>query len=366
MFPPHNGPVANVTHRVTVTAAGAWTSVTVRILESDFLQQIFLSANQSRTIHLPSSVGMTSARSSHLLSVESSRPVSALASLCTQDGCGHSRLHDVSSWGTLYYPVTPDFPDQTSISQMVITGSDHETSVHVLLSGEVVYEGNLYPEGSVLNVHIGALESIYLQGNTSLSGSEILSEEDVCVLVGFTCSKTPTGNCSYGFAELRPVSQWGFDYVIPPLVNTGVSSSFLLATATTNSMLDVGVGTSRENVPVVGGAVKVIPVVNTDKIRITSDNPLQLVYFRLEDGEHFSAFVALLSVYDVCQASPVFDSADVNEQLENGADTDDLRSVAELSQGPNSTRPPRDADVGHYLSTLNGQSYPAMCQKSTC
>lgn len=35
--------------------------------------------------------------------------------------------------------------------------------------------------------------------------------------------------CLYGFSQLNTVSHWGFDEVIPPLVNTGVASRFLLA-----------------------------------------------------------------------------------------------------------------------------------------
>ncbi|GLD74206.1 IgGFc-binding protein-like isoform X1, partial [Lates japonicus] len=170
-------------------ASGAWTSVTVRVLETSFKQRIFLSASQSKTIHLPLSVGMASARSSCLLSVISVKPVTALASFCTQTGCDHNLLNEVSSWGTHYYPITPHFSNQTAVSQMVVTSSDRETSVDVFLSGEVLFNGNMYPSGSVLKLHMGALQSVYLQSNTSFSGSELYSQEAVGVVVGFTCSK---------------------------------------------------------------------------------------------------------------------------------------------------------------------------------
>ncbi|XP_070690944.1 IgGFc-binding protein [Pempheris klunzingeri] len=83
MFPPHNDPTAN-----------------------------------SKTIRLPLSVGMTSDRSSSSLSVKSVRPVTVLASFCTLTGCDHSILHDVSAWGTHYYPITPHFSNQVAVSQM--------------------------------------------------------------------------------------------------------------------------------------------------------------------------------------------------------------------------------------------------------
>lgn len=373
MFPPHNDPKANVNHRVTITATGVWTSVTVKVLESDFTQHIFLSASQSKTIHLPLSVGMASDHSSYLLSVKSVWPVTVLASFCTPTGCDHSLLHDVSSWGTHYYPITPHFPDQTAVSQMVITSSDRETSVDIVLSGEVHFKGNMYQKGSVLKLHIGVLQSVYLQSNSSFSGTDLDSQEAVGVVVGFTCSKHTPGNCLYGFAELKPVSHWSFDYVIPPLVNTSMSSSFLLAMATISSDMDIAMGTRRMNVSLVGGVMRVIPVVTSNKIHIASDSPLQLVYFRNDDAQRHSTLIVLPSIDDICQTVPMFDSGDMSEQQGNSTQTGDLKSGVILSQMSNFAQltdnaepssPHTDTDVGHYLSTMNKQLYPAVCDKS--
>ncbi len=375
MFPPHNDPTANVSHQVTITATGIRNSVTVKVLESSFMQRIFLSASQSKTIHLPLSVGMASDRSSHILMVKSIWPVTVLASFCTHTGCDHSLLHDVSSWGTHYYPIAPHFPNQTAVSQMVITSSDHKTSVDIYLSGEVFFEGNMYPRGSVLKLYIGLLQSVYLKSNSSLSGSELYSQEAVGVVVGFTCSKHTPGDCLYGFAELKPVSHWSLDYVIPPLVNIGMNSSFLLAMATINSDMDVTTSTGRTNVSLVGGVMKVIPVVTSDKIHITSGSPLQLVYFRHDNAQHSSTLTVLLSVDDICQTVPMFDSGDMSEQQDNSTHTggQDFKSSVQFSQKPDFAQPPdnaepsslhTDTDVGHYLSTMNRQLYPAVCEKS--
>lgn len=371
MFPPHNDPTANVSHQVTLTATGVWTSVTAEVLESSFVQHIFLSAGQSKTIQLPSSVRMTSDRSPHLLSVKSIRPVAALASFCSQTGCDHSLLHDVSSWGTHYYPVTPNFPNQTAVSQMVITSSDRGTAVDIYLSGEVLFEGNMHPKGSVLKLYIGVLQSVYLQSSCSLSGSELISKEAVGVVVGFTCSKHTPGDCSYGFAELKPVTHWSFDYVIPPLVNTGMSSSFLLAMATIDSDLYVTASTERNNVSLIGGVLKVIPVVTSDKIHITSDIPLQLVYFRRDSTQSPATLIVLPSVDDICHTVPMFDSGDMSEQQDNSTHTGDLMSGVKFSQKPDFSQLPDKTepsslhtDVGHYLSTMTRQLHPEACEKS--
>ncbi|CAB1416796.1 unnamed protein product [Pleuronectes platessa] len=106
----------------------------------------------------------------------STKPVTVLASFCTHTGCDHSSLHDVSSWGTRYYPVTPHFPNQTAVSQMMITSADHDTPVNMLLSGDTCFNGNMYPTGIVLKLNMGALQSVYIESSASLSGSELNSK----------------------------------------------------------------------------------------------------------------------------------------------------------------------------------------------
>lgn len=334
------------------------------------MQRIYLSAHQSKRIHLPLPVGMTSDRSSSLLSVKSIWPVAVITSLCTRAGCDHRLLHDVYSWGTQYYPITPNFPNQTSVSQMVITSSDRATSVDIFLSGEVLYEGNMYQRGSVLKLYIGLLQSVYLQSNSSLSGSELNSQEAVGVVVGFTCSKHTTGDCFSGYADLKPVTHWGFNYIIPPLVNTGISSSFLLAMSTINSNLGINAITDHNTVSLVGGVMKVIPVATSDKILITSDSPLQLLFFRHDPAQRPLTLTVLPSVEDICQTVPMFASGDMGEQRVNSADPGDLKSGVKSSQKPTFPQLPdnaealyTDKDVGYYLSTLDQHLYSALCEK---
>ncbi|XP_041649020.1 IgGFc-binding protein isoform X2 [Cheilinus undulatus] len=373
IFPPYNGPASNVTHQVTITATNVWTPVTVQVQESSFMQHIFLSASQSKTLHLPPSVGMSSNRSSHLLHVTSVWPVTVVASFCNPSGCDHSLLHDVSSWGTHYYPITPLFPNENAVSQMVIMSSDRETSVDIFLSGEMLFEGNVHPKGSVLKLHLGALQSVYIQSNSSLSGSEINSQEAVGVVVGFTSSKHTSGHLLCGFCELKPVSHWSFDYIVPPLVNTRMSYSFLLAMGTVNSVLDVTTTTGQTNISLIGGVMKVIPVVSSDKIQVTSDGPLQLVYFRRYNELRPSTLTVLPSMDDICRTEPMFDSGDRSEQQDNSTRTGNLKSDGEFPRRPNFAPLPEDTelsshhtDVGHYLSIIDRQLYPAACEKASC
>ncbi|KAG6922063.1 hypothetical protein G0U57_003974, partial [Chelydra serpentina] len=57
---------------------------------------------------------------------------------------------------------------------------------------------------------------IQLQGIADLSGTRIVSEKPVAILVGqrFFCNNT---KCNHVFEQLLPVCSWGTTYIIPPL-----------------------------------------------------------------------------------------------------------------------------------------------------
>lgn len=93
------------------------------------------------------SVGMANDQSSYILSVMSTWPVTVPGSFCINTVCDYSLLHDGSSWGTHYYPINPHFPNQTAVSQMAITSSEHER-VDFFLSAEMRFKGNIqYTQG---------------------------------------------------------------------------------------------------------------------------------------------------------------------------------------------------------------------------
>ncbi|XP_057690269.1 IgGFc-binding protein isoform X2 [Corythoichthys intestinalis] len=363
MFPPHNDPTAG--HQVTIRAASVWTSVTIKVLQSDFTENVSLNATESQTILLPSSVGMASARSSSLLSISSVQPVTVLAALCTRTGCVHSLLHDVSSWGTHYYPVTPNIPTLTSVSEIVVTNSNRETSVEIFPSVEVVFNGSLYSEGQALKLHLGSFESVYLQSNFSLSGSEIYAQEAVGVMVGFTCVNHLLGDCLYGFAELKPVTLWSYEYFVPPLINAGMSPSLLLAMSNINANMRVTTSMDKKSVSVSGGVMKTITVLAIDEVHVISDVPLQLIYYRHDLEQRASTLTALLSVDDICLSGPMSDSKNITP-LDVTFHSRNLTkyTVNFLHETNDMVSRSINADVGHYLSTMNRESHPSLCEKN--
>lgn len=82
---------------------------------------------------------------SHILSINSSWPVTIPASFCSHALCDYTLLHDVSSWGTHYYLITRRFSKQAAVSQMVITSSEDKTSVKMFFSGAVLFRVQCVP-----------------------------------------------------------------------------------------------------------------------------------------------------------------------------------------------------------------------------
>lgn len=123
-----------------------------------------------------------------------------------------------------------------------------------------------------------------------------------------------------------------------------MSYSALLAMASMNSALDINTNTGQRTVSLMGSVMTFLPVVTSDKIHITSDSPLQLVYFKHGSGQRFSVLALVPSVDDICQTGPIFDSGDMREQQDNSANRGDLKSGVQFSQSSNLPQQPGDTD----------------------
>lgn len=185
MFPPRNDVGANVSHQVTIIATDARTSVTVEVLESCFMRHIFPSPSDSKIVHLPPSVEITSNQGSIFLPPRCGVYMACYSPRFTL--LPQCLWPQPPSWCVLLGdPLLSHYSsNKTAVSQMVITNTEQETSVDIFFSGDVHFKGTMYPEGSVLQLHIGVLQSVYLWSSSSLSGSELNSQK---VVLGFTCS----------------------------------------------------------------------------------------------------------------------------------------------------------------------------------
>lgn len=76
----------------------------------------------------------------------------------------------------------------------------------------MTFQGNFYPDGSVLSVTLQSYEVAQLQSTADLSGSKVAASSPVAVLSGHT-------NCNHVVEQLLPTSAWGTHYVVPPLAS---------------------------------------------------------------------------------------------------------------------------------------------------
>lgn len=166
--------------------------------------------------------------------------------------------HDVSSWGSHYYLITPRFSKQAAVSQMVITSSEDEPSVKIFLSGEVLFRGVVYPEGSFLESHLGVLQCLPPEWLQSFWFSfwSLTPKKAVGVVVGFYLLRTHTRGLFVQVSSTETSEELG-DLIISflPSQTQGTSSSFLLATTGVSSEVHITPTTGERDSLPLGGTI---------------------------------------------------------------------------------------------------------------
>ncbi|KAM8825944.1 IgGFc-binding protein [Synchiropus picturatus] len=107
-------------------------------------------------------------------------------------------------------------------------------------------------------------------------------------------------------------------------------------------------------------------MVTSDKVHISSDAPLQLLYFRHDSEKHSSTLTSLLAVDDICEVLPMSDSSDSAEPEDNHSGTEDVKLSSQAKLSDSGGGEYSETDVGRYLSTLTRESYPEACEKASC
>ena len=109
-------------------------------------------------------------------------------------------------------------------SHFIIIATEDSTDVNITLKttspGNMTYRNITFKDGDVVNITLNQLQTFhaYLSAN-DLSGSLIESNKPIAVFSGAECVKIPksAGSCSYIYSQMTPVSQWGYEYIVPPI-----------------------------------------------------------------------------------------------------------------------------------------------------
>ena len=110
-------------------------------------------------------------------------------------------------------------------SHFIAVGTEDFTEVYIKLKtatgGNITFKDVEYGDGDVIHITLNWLQTFYayLYAN-DLSGSVIESTKPVVVLSGADCVDIPkdvSGGCNIIESQMIPVSQWGNEFIVPPL-----------------------------------------------------------------------------------------------------------------------------------------------------
>ncbi|XP_044850896.1 adhesion G protein-coupled receptor E3-like isoform X2 [Mauremys mutica] len=295
----------------------AFTSVSVSISNYSFEEKIMVNQGEMVPVRLPESVGIKgSTNFSKVVLVKADKDISVVSVSNKHMNPETTVLYPVSSLGNEHYIVTPSTQSLDSYPEFsVMTYEDHNR-VEVHVKGMLRYETGVYSTGTKLEIKLHAFQGIQLQGIADLSGTRIVSEKPVAVLVGQVCFCNNT-KCNHVFEQLLPVCSWGTTYIIPPLPWQKVDEMVYI-TASQNTTVLYQLGEQQDNVTLAGGSVLQRPVKRWIPVSISANVGIQVVFYSVGAAVPNSSHAFLMNVPDVASYCPMY-SINAQEGFENFA-----------------------------------------------
>ncbi|XP_051638754.1 IgGFc-binding protein-like isoform X1 [Manacus candei] len=135
----------------------------------------------------------------------------------------------VHRWGTEYHVVTPS-PGPAHYSQFVVATWDQPTTVNVHLNADVTFRGKLHPRGSTITILLEPFQAAQIQSAADLSGTRVVAQRPIAIFSGHTCVGR-LSRCDHMVEQLRPITQWGTTFIVPPVPFRGQSNVAYISAA---------------------------------------------------------------------------------------------------------------------------------------
>ncbi|XP_077113515.1 IgGFc-binding protein-like [Ranitomeya variabilis] len=127
---------------------------------------------------------------------------------------GDVALHyPVDQWGTKYTIFTPTDGLSKHCAQFAVAAHDILTTITMVLSGTVYYNGKNYNKGDTMTVDLEPFHFLQMQSKDDLSGTTVTSQHPAAVLSGHSCV-AGVGGCSLVYEQLLPEENWGKSYFV--------------------------------------------------------------------------------------------------------------------------------------------------------
>ncbi|XP_073513662.1 IgGFc-binding protein-like [Phyllobates terribilis] len=184
---------------------------------------------------------------------------------------GDVALHyPVDQWGTKYNIITPIDEPSKQYAALAVIAHKNETTLILVLSGKVHYNGKDYNKGDTMTVVLQPFQSLQLQSPDDLSGTSVTSQYPVAVQSGHSCAPG-IGDCSLVYEQLLPEENWGkFYYVSAPSFS---SDSLVYVLASKSTYLEYQSGEEKLTMNLEAGKLK--------KFKVSASKPL---FFQSTEG----------------------------------------------------------------------------------
>ncbi|XP_043362695.1 adhesion G protein-coupled receptor E1-like isoform X2 [Dermochelys coriacea] len=286
-----------------ITGYFAFTSVSVFI--SNYLfhrarleNKTMVNQGEMVQVRLPESVGVEgSATFSNVVLVKADKDISVVSVSNKHVSPETTVLYPVSSLGNEYYVVTPSTEPLDSYPEFSVITYQEPNSMEIHVKGKLHYLTQVHSTDSKLKFKLLSLQGIQLQGIEDLSGTRIVSEKPVAVLVGQVCFCNST-KCNHVFEQLLPVCSWGTTYIIPPLP-WQKADEIVYITASQSTTVLYQRGEHQENVTLTGGSVHQLPVKPSIPVYISANVSIQVMFYSLGAAIPNSSHAFLMNVPDV-------------------------------------------------------------------
>ncbi|XP_039349804.1 IgGFc-binding protein-like [Mauremys reevesii] len=285
---------------VQISGYFAFTSVSVSISNytgdgAKFEKKVMVNRGEMVPVSLPVSVGIKgTTKFSKVVLVKADKDISVVFVSNKHVSLETTVLYPVSSLGNEHYLVTPSTQSLDSYPEFSVMTYEDCNAVEVHVKGQLHYRTQI--NSTCVRIKLRAFEGYQFQGIGDLSGTRIVSEKPVAVLVGLCfCNNT---KCNHVFEQLLPVCSWGTKYIIPPLPWQKVNEMVYI-TASQNTTVLYQLGEQQETVTLAGGSVLQRPVKPWIPVSISANVGIQVVFYSVGAAVPNSSHAFLMNVPDV-------------------------------------------------------------------
>uniref|UniRef100_A0A3Q3INE2 VWFD domain-containing protein n=1 Tax=Monopterus albus TaxID=43700 RepID=A0A3Q3INE2_MONAL len=290
--------------KLLITAIQPNAKVVVQVPTLKFKEEKILNTGDGITVSLPAAVEMSGiVKSLNTVRIEASADVSVSSfssKLYTGDT---SVVHPITDWGTEYVIFTPEGSPAGSFKEFAVTNGKESNKIEISPYGLIKFEGKAYRLGSRMVIDLQPYESIQLQSEEDLTGTQVTSQRPVAVFTGHTCT-WQFSRCDHVYEQLLPVSSWGSNFIVPPLKHqTKYDSVYLQASQPTQATVQLG--NREQTIRLVKGQRTEFRFTNPLTMSLKCDHGIQVLLLfngvTLDGGKFYDPFlINILSTDQFC------------------------------------------------------------------